>query len=105
VASMKDRQEGYERKFVHDEELRFKAMARRDKLVGLWAAEQLGKSGAAAEDYAKTIVATDIQEAGDEDVFRKVRSDFDAANVAQSDGQIREKMVEFLGVAIAQLSA
>ncbi|HEV7415695.1 DUF1476 domain-containing protein [Tianweitania sediminis] len=105
MTSMKDRQDGYERKFVHDEELRFKAMARRNKLLGLWAAEHLGKTGSEADDYAKTVVAADFQEAGDEDVFRKVRSDFDAANVAQSDGQIREKMVELMGTAIAQLSA
>lgn len=105
MASMKDREEGFERKFVHDEELRFKAMARRNKLLGLWAAGLLGKTGSEAEDYARTVVAADFQEAGDEDVFRKVRSDFDAANIAQSDGQIREKMVELIGTAIEQVSA
>jgi hypothetical protein len=105
MASMKDRQDGFERKFAHDEEMRFKAMARRNKLLGLWAAEQLGKTGAEADDYAKTVVAADFQEAGDEDVFRKVRADFDAANVAQTDAQIRAKMVELLGTAVEQLSA
>jgi hypothetical protein len=102
---MKDREEGFERKFAHDEDMRFRAMARRNKLLGLWAAEQLGKTGADGEDYARTVVAADFQEAGDEDVFRKVRADFDAANVAQTDAQIRQKMVELLGTAVDQLSA
>lgn len=105
MASMKDRQDGFERKFAHDEEMRFKAMARRNKLLGLWAAEHLGKTGTEADEYAKTVVAADFQEAGDEDVFRKVRADFDAANVAQTDAQIRQKMVELLGTAVDQLSA
>ncbi len=104
MASMKDRQDGFERKFVQDEELRFKATARRNKLLGNWAAEHLGKTGADAEDYAKAVVAADFEEAGDEDVFRKVRADFDAANVAQTDQQIRQKMVELMGTAIEQLS-
>lgn len=105
VASLKDRQDGFERKFAHDEEMRFKAMARRNKLLGLWAAEQLGKTGADAEEYAKSVVAADFEEAGDEDVFRKVRGDFDGANVAQTDQQIRAKMVELLETAVSQLSA
>lgn len=75
--SMKDREEGFERKFAFDEELRFKATARRNKLLGLWAAEKLGKSGEDAEAYAKTVVIADFEEAGDEDVFRKIRKDLD----------------------------
>ena len=97
------REEGFEKKFAHDEELRFKAGARRNKLLGLWAAEKLGKSGAEAEAYAKEVVASDLEEAGDEDVFRKVRKDFDAAGVAQSDHQIRRTMDELMAKAIEQI--
>ncbi len=97
------REEGFEKKFAHDEELRFKAGARRNKLLGLWAAEKLGKSGAEAEAYAKEVVASDFEEAGDEDVFRKVRKDFDAAGVAQSDHQIRRTMDELMAKAIEQI--
>jgi hypothetical protein len=99
------REEGFEKKFAHDEELRFKAGARRNKLLGLWAAEKLGLSGAEAEAYAKTVVAADFEEAGDDDVFRKVRKDFDAKGVDQSDHQIRRTMDELMGQAIEQIKA
>ena len=79
------REDGFEKKFAHDEELQFKASARRNKLVGLWAADKFGLTGAAAEAYAKEVVMADFEEAGDNDVFRKIRKDFDAKNVAQSD--------------------
>jgi hypothetical protein len=98
--SMKDREEGFERKFAFDEELRFKATARRNKLLGLWAAEKLGKSGADAEAYAKSVVIADFEEAGDDDVFRKVRKDFDNAGVDQSDHQIRRTMDELMAQAV-----
>lgn len=100
MTSMKDREEGFERKFVLDEELRFKAMARRNKLLGLWAAEKLGKTGDAAEAYAREVIASDFEEAGDHDVFRKVRKDFDAAGVEQSDHQIRRTMEELMAQAV-----
>lgn len=103
MASMDDRKDAFEKKFAHDEELKFKATVRRNKLLGLWAAEKLGKSGDEAEAYAKTVVAADFEEAGDEDVFRKVRADFDAAGVDQSDHQIRRTMDELLDEAIAQV--
>ena len=99
------RGDSFEKKFAHDEELRFKAMARRNKLLGLWAAEKLGKSAADAEAYARTVVAADFEEAGDEDVFRKLRKDFDDAGVAQSDHQIRRTMDELLGQAAAEIQA
>lgn len=99
------REEGFEKKFAHDEELRFKAMARRNKLLGLWAAEKMGLSGAEADAYAKTVVAADFEEAGDDDVFRKVRKDFDAKSVTQSDHQIRRTMDELMGTAIDQIKA
>ena len=99
------REEGYERKFAHDEELRFKATARRNKLLGLWAAEKLGLQGIEADTYAKTVVKADLTEAGDEDVFRKIRSDFDAKGVAQSDHQIRRTMNELLAKAVEQIQS
>lgn len=99
------RKEAYENKFARDEELRFRAMARRNKLLGLWAAEQLGKSGEEAEAYALQVVRADMQEAGDEDVFRKIRADFDAGSVDLSDHQIRREMEEKMGQAVAQIEA
>ncbi len=99
------RKEGFENKFAHDEELRFKATARRNKLLGHWAAEKLGKTGEEAESYAREVIRADMQEAGEEDVFRKVRSDFDAAGVDQSDHQIRRTMEELLIEAAAQIEA
>ena len=97
------REEGFEKKFAHDEELKFKATARRNKLLGMWAAEKLGISGPAAEAYAKEVVAADFEEPGDEDVFRKIRRDFDAKKVAQTDPQIRKVMDDLLQTAIAQI--
>lgn len=97
------REEGFEKKFAHDEELRFKASARRNKLLGLWAAEKLGKVGAEAEAYAKQVIAADFEEAGDDDVFRKVQSDFVAAGVEQSEHQIRRTMDELMATAIEQI--
>lgn len=105
MTSFDKRADGFEKKFAHDEELRFKASARRNKLLGLWAAEKLGKSGADAEAYAKTVIAADFEEVGDEDVFRKIRGDFDAASVEQSDHQIRRTMDELMGKAIEQIKA
>ena len=80
-------------------------MARRNKLLGLWAAEKLGLSGAAADAYAKEVVMADFEEAGDDDVFRKMRKDFDAKGVDQSDHQIRRTMDELLAKAVAQIKA
>lgn len=99
------REEGFEKKFAHDEELRFKATARRNKLVGLWAAEKLGMSGETAEEYAREVVRADFDEPGEEDVFRKIRTDFDAAKVEQSDHQIRRRMDELMHTAIEQIRA
>jgi hypothetical protein len=97
------REEGFETKFAHDEELKFKATARRNKLLGLWAAEKLGITGPAAESYAKEVVAADFEEPGDGDVFRKIRKDFDAKGIAQSDQQIRRAMDDLMEQAIAQI--
>ncbi|MGB7431289.1 MAG: DUF1476 domain-containing protein [Ahrensia sp.] len=103
--NMKSREQAFENKFAHDEALKFKAEARRNKLLGLWAAELLGKDGADADAYAKTVVMADFDEPGDEDVFRKVRGDFDEAGVEQSDEAIRTAMVDLMGRAIAEIEA
>ena len=99
------REEGFEKQFAHDEELKFKANARRNKLLGLWAAEKLGLSGTAADAYSKEVIAADFEEAGEEDVFRKLRKDFDAKGVVQSDHQIRRTMQELMATAVAQIKA
>ncbi len=97
------REEGFETKFAHDAELQFKANARRNKLLGLWAAELMGLSGDAADAYAMEVVKSDFEEAGDDDVFRKVRADFDAKNIDQSDHQLRRTMDELLATAAEQI--
>jgi hypothetical protein len=99
------REEGFEKKFAHDEELRFKAMARRNKLLGLWTAAKLGLSGPDADAYAKEVVAADFEEAGDDDVLRKVRGDLQAKGVTADDKELRAKMIELLGEAVAQIQA
>jgi hypothetical protein len=103
MSNMKEREEGFEKKFAMDEELRFRATARRNKLLGLWAADKLGKSGADAEAYAKEVVMSDFEEAGEHDVFRKIRRDFDAGGVDQSDHQIQRTMQELMAQAVAQV--
>lgn len=99
------RKDAYESKFARDEELRFKATSRRNRLLGAWAAEKLGKTGDDAQAYTKEVVRSDMEEAGDEDVFRKVRGDFDGAGVDQSDHQIRRTMEELMAQAVAQIEA
>jgi hypothetical protein len=99
------RGKGFESKFAHDEEVQFRANARRAKLVGLWAAEKLGLSGGEAEAYAKSMIVADFEEAGTEDLFRKIRKDFDAKKVEQSDHQIRRHLDELLAVALEQIKA
>jgi hypothetical protein len=97
------REEGFEKQFAHDEALKFKASARRNKLLGLWAAEKLGLSGAQAEAYAKEVVLADFEEPGDDDVLRKIRRDFDAKGINQSDQQIRRTMDELMAKAVAEV--
>lgn len=95
------REEGFEKQFAHDEELRFKAYARRNKLLGLWAAGILGKSGADAEAYAKEVVLADFEEAGDNDVLRKVTRDLQPKGLSEQD--VRAKMAELLAQAVEQV--
>jgi hypothetical protein len=103
MTNFEDREKGYERKFAHDEELKFRATARRNKLLGLWAAEQLGLGGDEAQAYAREVIKADLEIPGDDDVFRKIRRDFDAKGVQKSDHQIRSKMVDLMGVAVGQI--
>ena len=102
MTNFKDREKGYESKFAHDAELRFKAEARRNRLLGLWAAEKLGKTGDEADAYAKEVVRSDFEEAGDEDVYRKVAGDLgDKSN----EDEIRTKMRELRVEADRQIEA
>jgi hypothetical protein len=99
------REEGFEKKYALDEEQKFKAEARRNRLLGLWAAEKLGITGDAAAAYAKDVVAADFEEAGDGDVLRKVFGDLSAKCVAITEAQVRVKMDELMALAIIQVKA
>ena len=100
MSSMNDRKDAFENKFAHDAEMQFKAEARRNKLLGLWAADLLGKDAAAAAEYAKEVIKSDFEEAGDEDVYRKVSGDLgDKADEAT----IRAQMAGLMAEAKAQL--
>ena len=99
------REEGFEKKYALDEEQKFKAEARRNRLLGMWAAEKLGISGDAAAAYAKEVVAADFEEAGDTDVVRKVLGDLTAKGVAVTEPQLRVKMDELMAMAVAQVKA
>lgn len=105
MTSFNKREEAFERKFVLDEELRFKAMARRNRLLGEWVAGKLGKSGQEASDYARSVILADFEEAGDEDVFRKVSSDLAAGGVTTSETEIRETMERLLAAAVEEVQA
>ena len=100
MSSMKERENAFENKFAHDAEMQFKAEARRNKLLGLWAADLLGKTGDDATDYAKEVIKSDFEEAGDEDVYRKVSGDLGAK---ADEATIRAKMVELMAEAKGQL--
>ena len=103
MSAFDKREKAYESKFAHDEELKFKATARRNKLLGQWAADKLGLSGDEADHYAKGVVLADLEEPGEEDVFRKIRNDFDDKGVDQSDHQIRRTMDELMDQAVQQI--
>lgn len=105
MTTFDQRKDAFENRFALDEALRFKAVARRNKQLGIWAAALLGKSGVEAETYASDVIAADFEEAGDDDVFRKIRADFDAAGIAESDHQIRRTMDELLAKAIEQIKS
>jgi hypothetical protein len=105
MSSFDKREEGFEKKYALDEEQKFKAEARRNKLLGMWAAEKLGITGDAATAYAKEVVAADFEEAGDGDVFRKVMGDLSAKGVALTEPQLRVKMDELMALAVSQVKA
>ena len=105
TTSFDKREEGFEKQFAHDEELKFKATSRRNKLLGLWAAEKLGRKGPDAETYAKEVVMSDFEEAGDHDVFRKIRKDLDAKGIKETDQQIRQAMNELMAKAVLEIQA
>jgi hypothetical protein len=98
-----DREKAFENKFAHDAEMKFKILARRDKLFGLWVAEILEKEGSDADAYAKEVIISDLEEAGDADILRKVIGDLDAANHLIPESDLVEKLAEFLTVAEGQL--
>jgi hypothetical protein len=99
------REEAFEKKYALDEEQRFKAEARRNKLLGLWVAEKLGKSGDAADAYAKEVIAAEFEGAGDADVVRKVMGDLSAKGISVSEQEIRAQMSELMAIAVAQVKA
>lgn len=103
--SFHNREQSFEAKFKLDEELRFKAESRRNKLVGLWAAGKMGLIGADAEAYAKTVVLSDLDESGIEDVIRKVMADFTARNIAVSEDALRTEMDRQMHIAVEQVKA
>jgi hypothetical protein len=100
-----DRKNAFEKKFAHDEELRFKSNARRNRMLGMWAAEKLGITGEDAQVYARSVVKADFEEAGDEDVFRKVRKDFDDKGVGVDDAELRAKIVALMLEAASQIES
>ena len=104
MTSFDKREEAFEQQFARDEQLRFKATARRNKMLGLWAAEKLGLSGADADSYALSVVMSAFEDAA-HDVANKVRKDFDAKGVAQSDHQIARQMTELMAKAIEDVRA
>ncbi len=103
MSSFKDREKAFESKFAHDQELKFKATARRNKLLGLWAAEQMGLSGDAAEAYVSEVIRSDLEEPGDEDLFRKIWTDFQEKGVDLSEHQVRRQIQELMEEAIRQV--
>jgi hypothetical protein len=103
MSSFSKRGESFEKKFALDEEQKFKALVRRNKLLGLWAAEKMGLTGTEAAEYAKDVIKADFTEPGEEDVFRKIQEDFAAKNVEQSEHQIRRTMEELTMEAAEQI--
>ena len=103
MTTFDDREKGFEAKFALDQDQEFKAMARRNKLLGLWAAEKMGLSPDSAEQYAQAVVRADFDQPGEEDVFRKIAGDFKASSLSVSEGEIRSKMDELASVARDQV--
>jgi hypothetical protein len=104
MTTFDEREHAFEEKYAHDEELRFKARVRRDKLLGLWAAEKLGKTGPAAEDYAAGLVVAEIRKDSAEQILKTIRADFDAAQIAISDLEIHKRMNELFAAAVEEIT-
>ncbi|MGO4526857.1 DUF1476 domain-containing protein [Microvirga sp. 2MCAF35] len=105
MTAFDDRRNAFEKQFAHDEDLRFKATARRNKLFGLWVADRLGKTGDEAEAYAKSVVLADFEEAGDADVLRKVSKDLEAAGQSTGETELTAKLAQLTERAIADVKA
>ena len=96
MKKLDERKKGFEGKFARDQELEFKILARRNKYLGVWAAEKLRLSGPAVEEYFAEVIKSDLEEDGDMDVFRKVRKDFDEKGISITDDELRQSMDQFL---------
>lgn len=105
MTTFDERQKGYEKKFAHDADLKFKAEARRNKYIAEWAAAKLGIAGPALEDYIKAVRKADLASKGDDDVFEKIKGDLSAKGVAVADTEIRKQMNEFLAKAVSEVEA
>ncbi|HEV7354000.1 MAG TPA: DUF1476 domain-containing protein [Brevundimonas sp.] len=103
MTTFDDREKGFEAKYALDQDQEFKAVARRNRLLGLWAAEKMGLSPESAEEYAKAVVRADFEQPGEEDVFRKIDQDFRGAGLQVSEGEIRSKMDELGSIARDQI--
>lgn len=105
MSSFDERQKGFEKKFTHDADLKFKAESRRNKMLAEWAAGLMGVTGSAVEDYVKAVRKADLAEKGDDDVMRKVAKDLADKGLAMSDADLRKKMTDFLATAVEQIEA
>jgi hypothetical protein len=105
MTTFDDREKGFEKKFAHDADLKFKAESRRNKMLAEWAGAKMGMGDDEISDYVKQVRRADLEEAGDDDVFRKVRGDFDAKGVTVSDDELRNQMHEFLAKAVSDVEA
>jgi hypothetical protein len=105
MTTFNNREKAFENKFAHDADLKFKAESRRNKMLAEWAGAKLGLTGSALEDYVKAVRKADLQEAGDNDVFRKLKADLDAKGVGVSDADLSKQMGEFLAKAVAEIEA
>jgi len=105
MTTFDDREQAFEKKFALDQDLKFRAEARRNKLIAEWAAAKLGIAGTGLQDYVRAVLKADIEAKGDQDVFRKLRKDFDSAGVKVPDAEIRRMMGEFLAKAVSDIEA
>ncbi len=105
MSTFDDREKGFEKKFAHDQDLKFKAESRRNKMLGEWAGGKLGLSGTEVDDYVRAVRKADLEEKGDDDVFRKIAKDFAAKGLTVSDDEIRKQMDAFLAKAVEQIES